>query len=135
MKSAWRALTPSSTSVVLTMSSTAPATAQASGLPPKVEPWVPGAMPDAALLFKQRLAELKDRHPDVIAEVRGEGLLIGLRAAVPAADLVEALRREKLITAAAGDNVVRLLPPLTISADEVEQGCAMVEAACREFAG
>ena len=61
-----------------------------------------------ALLFKQRLAEIKDRHPTVIAEVRGEGLLIGLRAVVPNGDLVDALRAEKLLTVAAGDNVVRL---------------------------
>src|SRR5207302_1177977 len=46
------------------------------------------------LLLKQRLAELKDRHPAVIAEVRGEGFLIGLRALVPAAELVDALRAE-----------------------------------------
>ena len=45
-----------------------------------------------ALLFKQRLAEIKDRYPAVIAEVRGEGLLIGVRALVPAAVLVDALR-------------------------------------------
>ena len=45
-----------------------------------------------ALLLKQRLAEIKDRYPRVIAEVRGEGLLIGLRALVPAGELVDALR-------------------------------------------
>jgi short subunit dehydrogenase-like uncharacterized protein len=49
--------------------------------------------------------------------------------------LVDRLRDAGMLTVGAGDNVVRLLPPLTISADEVEQGCAMVEAACREFAG
>src|SRR2546427_4828404 len=51
-----------------------------------------------ALLFKQRLAEVKDRHPAVIAELRGEGFLIGVRALVPAADLVDALRAEKLLS-------------------------------------
>src|SRR5262245_39514705 len=61
-----------------------------------------------AILFKQRLAELKDRHSAVIAEIRGEGLLIGLRAAVPYGDLVNALRDEKLLSVGAGDNVVRL---------------------------
>src|SRR5437773_50757 len=64
-----------------------------------------------AILFKQRLAELKDRHPGVIAEVRGEGLLLGLRLVTPNTELVDELRAEKLLTAAAGDNVVRLLPP------------------------
>jgi acetylornithine/N-succinyldiaminopimelate aminotransferase len=83
-----------------------------------------------ALLFKQRLAELKDRHPTVIAEVRGEGLLVGLRAAVPNGDLVNALRAEKLLSVAAGDNVVRLLPPLIVSEDEIAQAIGMIDRAC-----
>ena len=70
-----------------------------------------------ALLFKQRLAELKDRHASVIAEVRGEGLLMGLRMVPPASAMVDELRNEKMITVAAGDNVVRLLPPLIIGED------------------
>jgi len=71
------------------------------------------------LLFKQRLAEVKDRHPTVIAEVRGDGLLLGLRAVVANAQLVDELRAEKMLTVAAGDNVVRLLPPLIIGEAEM----------------
>jgi acetylornithine/N-succinyldiaminopimelate aminotransferase len=82
------------------------------------------------LLFKQRLAEIKDRHPGVIAEVRGEGLLIGLRAVVPAGELVDALRAEKVIAVAAGDNVVRLLPPLIINEQEIAEGIARLDRAC-----
>jgi acetylornithine/N-succinyldiaminopimelate aminotransferase len=83
-----------------------------------------------ALLLKQRLAELIDRYPTIIAEVRGEGFLIGLRAAVPSADLVEALRAEKLLTVAAGDNVVRLLPPLITGEAEVAEAVVRIERAC-----
>ena len=83
-----------------------------------------------ALLLKQRLAEIKDRHPAVIAEVRGEGLLIGLRAVVPAAALVDALRAEKMITVAAGDNVVRLLPPLIVTEQEISEAIARLDRAC-----
>jgi len=83
-----------------------------------------------ALLFKQRLAELKDRHASVIEEVRGEGLLIGLRAAVPMAQLVDALRAEKLLSVAAGENVVRLIPPLTVSEAEIDQAVGMIDRAC-----
>jgi acetylornithine/N-succinyldiaminopimelate aminotransferase len=83
-----------------------------------------------ALLLKQRLAEIKDRHPAVIAEVRGEGLLIGLRAVVPAGSLVDALRAEKMITVAAGDNVVRLLPPLIVTEQEVAEAIARLDRAC-----
>src|SRR5580700_3956730 len=82
------------------------------------------------ILLRQRLAEIKDRYPSVIAEVRGEGLLIGLRAVVPAADLVNAIRAEKMLTVAAGDNVVRLLPPLIIGEPEVAEGVARLERAC-----
>src|SRR6202042_364321 len=55
------------------------------------------------LFFKQRLAEIKDRYPAIISEVRGEGLLVGVRAGPPAGELVEALRAEKMIAVAAGD--------------------------------
>jgi acetylornithine/N-succinyldiaminopimelate aminotransferase len=86
-----------------------------------------------ALLFKQRLAEIKDRYPSLIAEVRGEGLLIGLRALVPAGGLVDALRAEKLLAVAAGDNVVRLLPPLIVSEQELAEGVARLDRACAKL--
>src|SRR5205823_908911 len=60
-----------------------------------------------SLLLKQKLASVVDRYPGVLAEVRGEGLLIGVKAVVPSGDLVNALREEKLLTVGAGDNVVR----------------------------
>jgi acetylornithine/N-succinyldiaminopimelate aminotransferase len=72
-----------------------------------------------ALLFKQRLAEIHDRHSDVISEVRGDGLLLGLRTTISNTELVDALRAEHLLAVAAGDNVVRLLPALIISDGEI----------------
>jgi acetylornithine/N-succinyldiaminopimelate aminotransferase len=83
-----------------------------------------------AILFRQRLAELKDRHPTVIVEIRGEGLLLGLRAVPANTELVDALRDEKLLTAAAGDNVVRLLPPLIVGEAEIAQAFGMIDRAC-----
>src|SRR5580658_6395852 len=83
-----------------------------------------------SLLLKQRLAEIKDRYPSVIAEIRGEGLLIGLKALVPAGELVDALRAEKMLTVAAGDNVVRLLPPLIVSEQEMADGVVRLDRAC-----
>ena len=87
-----------------------------------------------SLLLKQKLAEIKDRYPTVIAELRGEGLLVGLRAVVPSADLVDELRAEKMITVAAGDNVVRLLPPLIVSEEEVAEAVRRIERACARIA-
>lgn len=82
------------------------------------------------LFFKQRLAEIKDRYPSIISEVRGEGLLVGVRASVPPGELVDALRAEKMIAVAAGDNVVRLLPPLIISEQEIAEGVERLDRAC-----
>jgi acetylornithine/N-succinyldiaminopimelate aminotransferase len=87
-----------------------------------------------ALLLKQRLAELKDRHASVLAEVRGEGLLIGLRMIPPSSEMVDELRAEKMITVAAGDNVVRLLPPLIIGETEIGEAVARIDRACARLA-
>ncbi|MET0279062.1 MAG: aspartate aminotransferase family protein, partial [Pseudorhodoplanes sp.] len=87
-----------------------------------------------ALLLKQRLAELKDRYPTVIAEIRGEGLLVGLRCVVPNGDMVAGLRNEKLLTVAAGDNVVRLLPPLIVNEAEISDAVGMIDRACAKLA-
>jgi acetylornithine/N-succinyldiaminopimelate aminotransferase len=83
-----------------------------------------------SLLLKQKLASVVDRYPTVLAEVRGEGLLIGVKAVVPSGDLVNALREQKLLTVGAGDNVVRFLAPLIVSEAEIEQSVACLERAC-----
>ncbi|MCZ7470306.1 MULTISPECIES: aspartate aminotransferase family protein [Rhizobium/Agrobacterium group] len=84
---------------------------------------------DVALVFRQGLASLKDRYPDVIEEIRGEGLLMGIKAKVPSGDLLQAMRAEHLLGVPAGDNVIRLLPPLVTTAEEAREGLARVEAA------
>ncbi|MCP4737293.1 MAG: aspartate aminotransferase family protein [Bosea sp.] len=83
-----------------------------------------------SLLLKQKLASVVDRYPSVISEVRGEGLLIGVKAVVPSGDLVNALREQKLLTVGAGDNVVRFLAPLIVTESEIEQSVACLERAC-----
>jgi acetylornithine/N-succinyldiaminopimelate aminotransferase len=87
-----------------------------------------------SILLKQKLAEIKDRYSDVIAEVRGEGLLVGLRTVPPSGDLVDELRTERMIVAAAGDNVVRLLPPLIISEEEIAEAVRRIDRACARIA-
>jgi acetylornithine/N-succinyldiaminopimelate aminotransferase len=93
------------------------------------------------LLARQRLARLRDQHPSVIEEIRGEGLLLGIRTRVPNTDFAAAARAEHLLTIPAGDNVVRLLPPLVITEAELAEGierldraCATLEAAARRGA-
>ena len=82
------------------------------------------------LLLKQRLAEMRDRHPALIAEVRGEGLLLGVRVLVANTELVAACREEGLLTVAAGENVVRLVPPLIVGEAEISEAMQRLSAAC-----
>jgi acetylornithine/N-succinyldiaminopimelate aminotransferase len=83
-----------------------------------------------SLLLKQKLASVVDRFPSVLSEVRGEGLLVGVKAVVPSGDLVNALRAEKLLTVGAGDNVVRFLAPLIVNEAEIEHSVQCLERAC-----
>ena len=89
---------------------------------------------DVALRLKQRLAEITDRHPSVVAEVRGEGLLVGLKLTPPASELVDELRAEKMLTVGAGDNTVRLLPPLIVSEAEIGEAVMRIDRACARLA-
>ncbi|GEO13988.1 aspartate aminotransferase family protein [Microvirga aerophila] len=82
------------------------------------------------LLLKQRLAELKDRHPGVIAEVRGQGLMIGLRMQVPNTEFIAAARAQKIILIGAGDNVARMLPPLIVTDSDIAEAMNRLDAAC-----
>jgi acetylornithine/N-succinyldiaminopimelate aminotransferase len=84
-----------------------------------------------ALLLKQRLAELQDRHPAVIAEIRGQGLMMGLRTNVPNSDFVAAALAQRLLTISAGDNVVRLLPPLIVNEAEIGEAMKRLDGTCR----
>src|ERR1700757_2617277 len=87
-----------------------------------------------SLLLKQKLASVIDRYPSVLSEVRGEGLLIGVKAVVPSGDLVPALRAQHLLTVGAGENVVRLLPPLIVTEAEIDQSIQSLEHACAVLA-
>ncbi|CCE12264.1 acetylornithine transaminase (NAcOATase and DapATase), PLP-dependent [Bradyrhizobium sp. STM 3843] len=88
-----------------------------------------------SLLLKQKLAAVIDRHPEVISEVRGEGLLIGVKAVVPSTDLIAALRDQKLLTVGAGDNVVRFLPPLIVTETEIDESVQRLDRACAALSG
>ena len=82
------------------------------------------------LRLKQRLAGLADEHGDVIAEVRGQGLMVGLKCKVENRKLIAGLRERGMLTVQAGDNVVRLLPPLIVGEEEIDLACATIDAAC-----
>ena len=79
------------------------------------------------------LDRLAQEHPNVIESVRGKGLLLGLKCKVPNLEFQQACMCENLLTIAAGDNVVRLTPPLNVSFDEVEEAIARIERAVRRL--
>jgi len=95
-----------------------------------VKPELLAHVREVAGYFGQQLAGLKDRYPDVIAEVRGKGLLIGLKLLTNNRDFMAIARDEKLLIAGGGDNCVRLLPPLVISIDEAREAVEKLERAC-----
>jgi acetylornithine/N-succinyldiaminopimelate aminotransferase len=81
------------------------------------------------LRLKQKLAAVADSHPDVVEEIRGEGLMLGVKCRVPNGDVATAARGEGLLLAAAGDNVVRLLPPLIVDDGEVDEAVERLDKA------
>ncbi|MDR6431748.1 aspartate aminotransferase family protein [Brucella pseudogrignonensis] len=84
---------------------------------------------ETALTMKQGLASIIDRYPNIISEVRGRGLLMGIKCVVPNVNLIQALRDEHLLSVGAGDNVVRILPPLVTTPEEAREALARIEAA------
>ena len=84
---------------------------------------------------RRRLDRLVAAHPQVLAEVRGAGLMLGLRCTVPSEDMVARLREGGLLTVSAGDNVVRLSPPLIVDESHVEEAAAIIDRTCASWNG
>ena len=80
-----------------------------------------------ARLLRGGLDKLIKHRPDAFEEVRGAGLLLGLKSRIPNTDMIARLRAAGLLTVGAGDNVVRLLPPLIITAAEIEEALAILD--------
>ena len=88
---------------------------------------------DIAGYLGQQLAGLKDRHPEVIEEIRGKGLLIGLKLKPNNREFMAAARDEKLLVAGGGDNCVRLLPSLLFTREEAREAIETLERVCERF--
>lgn len=80
--------------------------------------------------LKQQLAMIADKHREVIEEVRGQGLLLGLKCKAPNTELADALRERGMLVVGAGDNVVRLLPPLIIEDTHIREAIGILNDAC-----
>ena len=82
------------------------------------------------LLWEKLEAVVAD-YPTVLSEVRGTGLILGLKAEIPNTELQDAMLAEGLLAVAAGDNVVRLVPPLVITDADIDDAVAMIRLAAR----
>lgn len=86
-----------------------------------------------ASYFKQQLTMLADRYPDIIEEIRGQGFLMALKCKPLNSDMAAAMRDEHVLGVLAGDNTVRLMPPLTIPEKDLAEGIRRLEAACQKL--
>ncbi|WP_269717012.1 aspartate aminotransferase family protein [Caulobacter sp. NIBR2454] len=86
-----------------------------------------GNVRDVAGYFVQQLNGLKDRYPDLIVDVRGKGLLIGLKLASNNREFMALARDQKLLVAGGGDNCIRLLPALNLTVEEASEAIAKLE--------
>ena len=84
-------------------------------------------------LLRQRLEGLVAGHPDLFEGVRGQGLMLGLKCRAPNAEIVKAAQADFLLTVPAADNVIRLLPPLTITEDEISEAVTRLDSAARSL--
>jgi acetylornithine/N-succinyldiaminopimelate aminotransferase len=84
--------------------------------------------------MRERAEDVVERYPHVFELARGSGMLIGLKARRSHIDVVTGLRTHGLLTAPAADNVVRLLPPLTVSESEIDTAIEAIVAYCMEQA-
>lgn len=84
-----------------------------------------------ALTLKQKLAALKDSHPTIIDEIRGSGLMMGIKCKVPNTALQAAALDQHLLVLGAGDNVVRLLPPLIVTDADITEAVDKLDRACK----
>ena len=82
-------------------------------------------------LLRQKLEGLVDTHPDVFEAVRGQGLMLGLKCKAPNSDVVKAGYGAEILTVPAAENVIRLLPPLNISDEEIAEAVARLDRAAQ----
>ena len=83
--------------------------------------------------FHDQLEELHQRYPHVIKEVRGLGLLIGLQLFEDPTKFIDKLMKNKLLTIKASDNVVRILPPLNVKKQEIDQAVTILNKVCKTY--
>ena len=82
--------------------------------------------------YYTKLNQIKDTYPEVIREIRGKGFLIGIQLYSDQAKFIKKLMENKLLTIRADENVIRILPPLNVKKNEIDQALKIIQKLCSE---
>ena len=83
--------------------------------------------------FDKGLKKIKDKYPKIIEEIRGVGLIIGLKMSVDNEEFIKKLMNHKMLVIKASDNVIRLFPPLIVNNNELDEAISKIEKVCKEM--
>ena len=83
--------------------------------------------------FLENLNDIKDKYPNIIKQIRGKGLLIGIQLHKDQTLFIKKLMENKLLTIKAAENVIRILPPLNVKKSEIDIALKVINKVCSEF--
>ena len=83
--------------------------------------------------FLKNLNDIKDKYPNIIKQIRGKGLLIGIQLHKDQTLFIKKLMENKLLTIKAAENVIRILPPLNVKKNEIDEALKIINKVCSEF--
>jgi acetylornithine/N-succinyldiaminopimelate aminotransferase len=83
--------------------------------------------------FVSNLNKIKDEYPNIIKEIRGRGLLIGIQLKIDQTKFIKMLMDNNLLTIRAAENVVRILPPLNVKKNEINQSLKIIKKVCSKL--
>ena len=85
------------------------------------------------MYFLLNLNKIKDKYPNIIKQIRGKGFLIGIQLHKDQIKFIKKLMDNKLLTIRAAENVVRILPPLNVKKNEIDQALKIISKVCSEI--
>ena len=83
--------------------------------------------------FLKNLNDIKDKYPNIIKQIRGKGLLIGIQLHKDQTLFIKKLMENKLLTIKAAENVIRILPPLNVKKSEIDIALKVINKVCSEY--
>jgi acetylornithine/N-succinyldiaminopimelate aminotransferase len=83
--------------------------------------------------FHQELNKIKKNYPNIIKEIRGKGLLIGIQLNFDQSKFIKSLEKNYLLTIRAAENVIRILPPLNVKKNEIDLALKIIDKVCKEY--